>query len=710
MKRITSLLLAAALVWSLAVPAAAQGQTEDRMTQVTQAVKGQLDLAGAENFYGDLRETELGAYWELNWEWEDRTVQVTAGEDGTVYEYQVSRDQEGSGYPWAVPVFPAYSQEQALETAQAFVDRVMVSRETVDLEARDQVQPLANGSGYRFSAVLCYGGLPTPVQVSVTVDADTGEVERFYRDDLYSGYVGERIPPEELPQPGYEERAGELLKGTLELRLEYVLDGDRAVLRYLPQWGDDYYVDARTGELVNLTQLREQSWEESLGGGSSGGTAQEDAAVNGSLSEAEQEGIAKMEGVQSQESLDALAREWNALGLDQFQLASCVYRLDRESGQVSAHLRYVRARDEVSRTVTLDGKSGELLEVSGTTWTQEKFQAAVSRDQALETARTLLEQLWGEEYSQCGLYEERLAQDGRRVHTFTFAQQVNGYFFPDNSITVSVDAQDGSVAELSKAFDLAPEFEDAQGLITQQEALEAWFDTFTLKLGYLAVPCRLADFGQEYAHLMELGYTWMDGQTAAYYLEQPQAAKGLDAKTGQPVYWEQSDGAQITYDDLEGCWGREAALALSQWGVGWLGGSLLPDRELTQLDLLALLASADGLLADLTQAEERDMVYDWAISYGLLTRAERSDDKVLTRAETVKLLLDGGGYGNAAAIPGIFRCTFADADQIPQEFLGYAAIAQGLGIVSGDGAGNFAPDRAATRVEAVAMLFQFMSR
>ena len=48
--------------------------------------------------------------------------------------------------------------------------------------------------------------------------------------------------------------AGELLKDTLSLRTEYVLEDGKAVLRFLPEDIDDFYVDAQTGKLVNLRE------------------------------------------------------------------------------------------------------------------------------------------------------------------------------------------------------------------------------------------------------------------------------------------------------------------------------------------------------------------------------------------------------------------------------------------------------------------------
>ena len=166
----------------------------------------------------------------------------------------------------------------------------------------------------------------------------------------------------------------------------------------------------------------------------------------------------------------------------------------------------------------------------------------------------------------------------------------------------------------------------------------------------------------------------------------------------------------MAYDDLEGHWARMYLEQLAQYTVGWLGGKAAPDEALTQLDYMALLASAEGYVVDLTQEGAADDLYSYAIRRGLITEAEREDGKRLTRGETVKILLRSLGYGPVAELPGIFRCDFADADAIPAELMGYAALAQGLGLVIGDPKGNFAPNRRTDRCEAAVMLWRYMSR
>ena len=105
-----------------------------------------------------------------------------------------------------------------------------------------------------------------------------------------------------------------------------------------------------------------------------------------------------------------------------------------------------------------------------------------------------------------------------------------------------------------------------------------------------------------------------------------------------------------------------------------------------------------------------DQLYSYAYDLGLIAPEQRADDTLLTRAEAVKILLDSAGYGEVAALEGIFRCAFADEQEIPAAYYGYAALAQGLGVVGGDGAGRFAAGRTATRQEAAVMLYNYMNR
>lgn len=719
MKRTPCLLLSAALLTAPAA-AASEGSTADqRLSQVTQAVKDILKLDNSyTSFHGEFEEDPLRALWQLNWTAADQsTLTVTAGEDGTIYHYQYSPGDETSDSSGQLPTFPTISRETAQQTAQNFVDQVLGDNESADLDHSVRTDTLI-ASDHRFATDLDLYGLPTPITVSVTVDSDTGELLRFSRDDRYNSYVGTPIDPATLglsadPSVNTQayDKATDLLGEQMTLRLEYLPneDGKTASLYYVPDLIDDFYVDAQTGKLVNLTEYARTLYD-MLGTAGSADTSAESSA-NGGLSDAEQAGIAQMEGVLSKEALDGKVRTWTELGLANYILASCSYSIDVEDGTVHADLRYTRdtADGLKNRWVTVNAKTGDIEDVSGSAWADEDFKASVTLSSAQKTAESFLSRLWPDQYKTCALYEstEASADSGSAAHKFVFSQKVNGYFFPANSISVSVDARDGSITYLHRNFDESPTFDSADGLISSEAAHAFWMDTFETKLGYLAIP-EEAGQSAESANLAEMGYPYVERLTLAFYLEQPTMEYCIDAKTGQPASPRGSDNT-ITYSDLSTTWAAQAAQTLASYHIGWLGGTLQPKKPLTQLDLMALLASTDGFLVDLSEEDAADQVYDHAFGSGLLARGARDDDKFITRAELVKIILDHGGYGKAAQIPGIFRCTFTDADEIAEAYYGYAAIAQGLHMVSGDEAGRFAANQTATREEAIGMLYQFMS-
>ena len=91
---------------------------------------------------------------------------------------------------------------------------------------------------------------------------------------------------------------------------------------------------------------------------------------------------------------------------------------------------------------------------------------------------------------------------------------------------------------------------------------------------------------------------------------------------------------------------------------------------------------------------------------GVLTRADRNDESTVTRGRLVRHLLDATGYGTVARLEGIFPCAYPDRASTPADELGYAALAQGLGMVNGAYNGT----AAATRGQAAAMLCRLMDR
>lgn len=226
----------------------------------------------------------------------------------------------------------------------------------------------------------------------------------------------------------------------------------------------------------------------------------------------------------------------------------------------------------------------------------------------------------------------------------------------------------------------------------------------------MAVPQKLDLSDPEYAPLAEMGYSALNSLKLGWKLSATEeSALGIDAKTGQPVLREEQSNGKLQYSDIEGSRAKQAAETLAEYGIGYAGGRFRPEKQLTQLDLAALLASTQGLAIDPDNLAEgdADRVYRTVYGMGALRREDRNDSRVLSRLDVIRCLLDAGGYGPAARLQGIYRTDFSDAGDIPEELLGYAALAQALKLADG---GRLNPGQSATRADAALMLFAFMER
>lgn len=693
-----------------------QGKTTDqRLAEVASKVKATLGISdNYTEFYGDLWENELAPKWNLNWSREEDSISVEATEGGKVTSYSLSKNDDSyynSRTP--LPSFPAVSRDQAQKAAQAFLDKVLDSNETVKFSERSN--ELRSTDTHRFTGTILINGLESPLTFSVSVRAEDGAIIRFYRDSFEGSYIG-NIPS---PTPGAgSDEAGELLKSTLSLRTEYVLEDGKAVLRFLPDDIDDFYVDAQTGKLVNLTELYKKVDNGELGvNDAMSDVAMPEASTDkgtGGLTQVELEGISKLEGVLSKEDLDKKVRNISQLGLDKYTLATANYSLDKETDEVTARLSYTRrdADDSWRRTISCDAKTGELTSVWSSAPYDKDRKASITEDKARETAEAFLGEYWNTDYAKTELYDSTPWENEswNASHVFTYAQKENGFFFPENNFNVSVDVEDGSISGFSRSWTEVSSFESPDGILSDSAALDAWFNHYNLRMGYSRIPVKLDPNMSDAAPLLERGYSYFYSLNLTYTLAEPDDvwASGLNAKTGEIVKENRyGENTPIIYTDLDGYAGREELEALADYGIGWRSEKCEPNKELTQLDYVALLVSADGYLYN-AKEDDVDDLYRRAYGLGILKANGRDDDRVLSRGDVVKMLLDCAGYGEVAQLPGIFSCAYPDAAQIPENLVGYAAIAQGLGIVGEKQ--EFAAGRSATRGEAAEMLYNFMDR
>ena len=763
-RKLLALVLSGALTLGLAAPALAAEMTAEEATTaqantpeptiesaeadqallaVTAKVKLalELDTDAYQDFQGwSTEDVLLGRRWNLEWVGDGADLSVVADDSGKVYSF--NRYESAAAEPnfiyggkLNIPRLPEDKSQAALATAQSFLDRVLDAKvESVTLESSNL--PSLQQTSYRYSGMIKLNDLPSPITCSVTVRASDLAVTRFSRSDQYGGYVG-GVPG--VSTHYTEAHARAQLATTISMKAEYVLDAKTkvAVLRYLPVSGDEYYVDGVTGKLVNLSQLYKQLWSAERGGATSANKyalteeAMADmASPTAGLTQAERDGAALLHGAMAKEDLDKILKNaWPEMGLGEYTLASAAYSVREKTPagaekeyDVTCRLTYAQDKGQLIRnkTVTVDAKTGAV---------QNLFSSRSYRGEGEDTyhinyivgmgqtkAEAAMKVLSGSRADKLALAETVNAQESKGwEHLYTYQQSLRGYFYPGNYYTVGIDATDGTLSRLNFSYDDDVILQIPDKVVDASVAQRAYLAALEAPYGYLEVPVAVSQVpGDIMPLLKEAGYSYVSSLKTGYTLSQPKGSyvSGVDAETGQAVIdtFDADRPAPLAYNDLEGHWVKNAAEALAVFGVGLRSDSLEPGKTMTQLDMVALLASVDGYSFDsaTATAEEVDWLYRYAYTLGLLTPETRDETKVITRGEMVKLILDGAGYQRVAALPGIFRCDFADAASLEGATLGYAALAQGLGLVNGGSSAAYAPDRDITRAEAIAMLYQYM--
>ncbi|MBR5153078.1 MAG: S-layer homology domain-containing protein [Clostridia bacterium] len=688
---------------------------EERLAAVTQKVKEtlSLDTGAYTQFYGDMKESVLAPTWRLEWTAEDgRSLSVSATEEGKILSYNQYTGDTYRAPEGFAPSFPKGNQDEAKAAAEAFLNRVLEANETVTVESG---QPYLGATQYRFYGEILLHGHPADMTYSISVQGEDAKILSFYRDD-FNGMVTGEIPP---PEPELtENEARETLKETVKLRLEYVTaEENQAVLRYLPDPVDDYYVDAITGELVNLTELSRDLEQGYAGGGSNNLTMgyKEEAMADSSLSRVEQEGIDKLQGVLSKETLEQKAKEISLLGLDRYSLSAVQYSVSREENEdgsypVMAILRFGKQVEGSAwrRTITMDAKTGQLVSVYSSASLPKDGKRTVNIKKAEAVAQAFAKQIAPGQFAKTRLYQsnDAMEQEYQVSHSFTYAQQENGHFFPENQILLGIDATDGTISRYEKRFHDKVIFDSPDGILTVGQAIDAWMETYLVSPRYVKVPYALDYSRPETKPLLDNGISYLYTLALGYMPVHEVYISGIDAKTGEPVKPIQKE-ENLSYTDIDGHWAESMIRELACYGVGFGGQEYLPEKSLSQRDLLMLLLSCDGYRPDETQKDAEEL-YRRAYQRGLLSKEERDDEKVLARWETVRLILNGTGYRKVANLEGIFKTGFTDDGVIPREGYGYVALAQGLGIVNGDEGRYFYPLSPTTRAEAAVMVYNLM--
>ena len=711
------ILLASTCVTALAAPAgastAASGASmTERLKEVTLKVKETLGIGDSfTTFNGNLNESGAASLWSLNWSSDSEQIYVRANENGTVVSYSRYKSGAGDTTYERIPRFPSMSLDDARSVADAFLDKVLDNALlSVELTGTSSLD-YSGSAVYHLSGPLKLYGLETSVYISVSVSAATKLVQDFYRSDSGQDYGGVTKPAAATDKAA----ASAALKDTLNMTLTYALTGDgtkNTRLQYTPAPKGSFVVDAATGRLIDLSTLDYGYSSYPVSYTMDSGASEPESALGAVITEVEQATINELQGVLSQDALERAVRAYSELGLTGFTLENAsyyTYKDENKETRVTANLQFVYAPKDAAyqyRYVTLDARTGKLLSVSGNVI----YYAEAARDDAAfkytaaqteAVARSFAGKILPDEFKETALSSGVTSSAGSSERSYVFNRVHESIPFPENSISVSVDAETGFVVSFYYSwYEEDVTFISPAGAITAAAAAEKYSQGAGAALRYVGVPTSVQAAG------LLLAYTRAD-----------YSVWGVDALTGALLKTADTaeDGA-LKYDDLTGYPYAAMIEKLASFGIGFPGSSFKPAALLTQVDALILLESTNGrkvvpLAGDsAASSSATDEIYSIAYSMGILTPEEKNPSKEVTRAEFVKYLVNAMGYKAVATLSGIYKPGFRDDSAIPADLLGYMALGKGFGILSGDQNGNCRPNETATRATAAIMLYNCMSR
>lgn len=696
MKRKLIALTMAGMLALGATPAAAQEQPADMSAQAEEAtrkVKQILSIGDEyQDFHSEYQENNGNPRWSLFWTGEDGaslTVEATA--QGKVLGYNLRLPNQETRYDGSfAPQVPKLDNAKADQIAQEFLSRVLTDGESVQLQGTRR----RSGERVYYSFDISLNGLPSPLSGRLYLDDGQGQVVSFWRTD--SGeYLG-GIPS---ASPKIQSQAGQqTLREADQLRLEYAAaeKGEQARLRYVPVSQDVLAVDAQSGRLLNLTEMRLEAMKKGMSGGAKNESASADMAApagaeDGGLSRAEQQGIDKLKNVMSAGQLEAKLRAMPELALEGFQLEDSSYYYNKEQDLYTCRMSYQKKEGENAfyKNLTVNAQTGALQNFYGYGPEEQEY---LEGQASLAKAQAFMSGYFARQAGQVAPYQ---SADSYEEEGTLLVRQHQNIPYPSNYYRFVFDKQ-GALVSFSSRWEEEAQFDSPEGAIGGQAALESWQKARPVELAYASVP---EAQGDRYYSKLLLAYQY--GQKA-------QDVYAVDAKTGEALIHEEGRQDEISYTDATAQ--DKEILALAQLGVGYKSQTFDKKKALTQADMLSFLVSANGGYYDPQQKDQLDILYETAYDLGMLSRGQRDENAPVTRIQLIKTLLDMSGYGKAARISGVFTCSFTDADSIAPENYGYAAIAQGLGMVRGDGAGRLSPESQATREQMAIMMYNFMNR
>ncbi|MBP3361817.1 MAG: S-layer homology domain-containing protein [Clostridia bacterium] len=683
MKKILSVVLTAAFVM-MNTAAFADNASADAMKEALIKVKERIEVPSELSVF-ESRSEVINDEMRFSFTWRSTdeysgNLNVSADQYGNISEY----------YYYKQDLYKDKTQISDMPKADYFNAALDFMKKTVpqlfETES-DRLVPVEDGSIIRneicnFNWIRQKDGIDV---VSNTARAcvmytDSGFVvtEAEINWDYRTEFSGDYDKVIEHPEAKYSEQYPIELVYSPQWNITYKMNGKEQPPRLIYRFknNDIGYILAQTGEKAEADSFFEVYENEKAMYSAA------DSGAGGGSRLTEQE-LTELDNVSGLLTPAQIVERVNALGVfgklpEASEFSS---RVSGKDGRYYISLYY--SKDSKYINIMADGKTGQILNVYNNEYSKDYDPEKKYSDKEYERAREVidkfLEKNYADEVSAC--IEPTETKDD--VMSLSMVRTVNGVKYLSDGISASYDMERGVISQFALDWtNDTSEFPDPTQAIPAEKAAQLIFENAPVKLFYVKIN---------------------NAFTLCYKADTERAVE-INALSGELINDYPSNIVR-SYTDISGHWAEKQIKCISEHGSGLPGSEFMPDSDITQFDLLRMLAS--GVSYYRVDTDEVSF-YEGMIRDGIITEEEKNPQAAVSREDAFVYLIRFMGLSKIASMNEIFQTGFADGSDISAEKVGSIAILRGYGIVSGDGV-SIRPKDNITRAEAAALLYAHLT-
>ncbi|MBP5426629.1 MAG: S-layer homology domain-containing protein [Clostridiales bacterium] len=651
----------------------------------------------------NISSSDYGSYkkWNLTWHGLKTDINVCVTGNDTILSYNKRSTTPENKYSFNFS--PILSKEKFIACKQQainFLNKVLRENESFYFYNMPNTFS-TNSYNPIFTGVIKLNGIDSVFDFSITVNLSDTEVISFLRDE-FIGLNNDPIP-NNSPNINSSNAKSIFINELPVTNIEYILDPNNpsdtvAKLVYtLPDYSR-HYVNADSGRLFyynNYYPLNRDTVVDS---------PKLKTDVDNSLSEIELDAINKISDVLPSTELDKLVKSQKELGITKYKLSSYTYAKTSTSKDIFCRLVYTSDNDfeslgmlnndnaldtTISKFVLVNAKTGTIISL----YTSYPYRKSEPYHPIGATTDYHIDFLKRSKNS----FFEKSKLFSFNDNNFKYVQIVNNYLFKQNYLTLRVNKYTGYVDSFSEHWDDSITFEQPNKIISSADATKILQNNSTAKLYYIT----------------EILEDKKETLLLAYLLQYPKI-DGILAKDGSFLAFNAPSSKPFTYLNIDTCYAKDRLILLGEHGVGFDHSKIFYEsKELTQLDALILFANTLGYSFDSRNItiDNFKSIYNIAYAYNIITPLEKEPLKPISRCQFLKMLLSSSySYlDNLKNLRNILKCNFIDCNTISDEYFPYICIANGFGLIVGNGDSHFRPNDTITRLDACNILYNFMN-